>query len=71
MWVDTAKSVPPTRKKTKKKDKIQRVLRASQLFSAMRLLEAVKAYVSAMMSVSLSNIGKQLKLRHYDITRAY
>ena len=33
-------------------------------------LEAVKVLVSIMMSVSLSNKGKPLKLRHYDISRA-
>ena len=82
IWVDTDKSVDPTRKKirsrmcareykTKKHGKIQRVLRASQLFSAMPPLEAVKVLVSIMMSVSLSNKGKPLKLRHYDISRAH
>ena len=34
-------------------------------------LEAVKMLVSIMMSVSLSNTGKPLKLRHYDISRAH
>ena len=34
-------------------------------------LEAVKVLVSIMMSVSLSNKGKPLKLRHYDISRAH
>ena len=34
-------------------------------------LEAVKVLVSIMMSVSLSNNGKPLKLRHYDISRAH
>ena len=57
--------------KTKKPGKIQRVLPASQLFSAMPPLEAVKVLVSIMMSVSLSNKGKPLKLRHYDIGRAH
>ena len=53
IWVDTDKSVDPTRKKlrsrlcareykTKKQGKIQRALPASQLFSAMPPLEAVK-----------------------------
>ena len=76
------KSVDPTRKKirsrlcareykTKKKGNIQRALPASQLFSAMPPLEAVKVLVSIMMSVSLSNKGKSLKLRHYDISRAH
>ena len=79
--VDIDKSVDPTRKKirsmlcarenkTKKQGKIQRALPASQLFSAMPPLEAVKVLVSIMMSVSLSNEGKPLKLRHYDISRA-
>ena len=78
IWVDTDKSVDPTRKKirsrlcareykTKKQGKIQRGLPASQLFYAMRPLEAVKVLVSIMMSVSLSNKRKPVKLRHYDI----
>ena len=77
-WVDTDKSVDPTRKKirprlcakeykTKKQCEIQRALPASQLFSAM----PAKVLVSIMMSVSLSNNGKPLKLRHYDIGRAH
>ena len=57
--------------KTKKQGKIQRAPLASRLFSAMPPLEAVKVLVSIMMSVSLSNKGKPLKLRHYDISRAY
>ena len=36
----------------------------------MPLLAAVKVLVSIMMSVSLSNKGKPLKLRHHDISRA-
>ena len=82
IWVDTDKSVDPTRKKirsrlcareykTKKQGKIQRALPASQLFSAMPPLEAVQVFVSIMMSVSLSKKGKPLKLRHYDISRAH
>ena len=70
IWVDTDKSVDPTRKKirsmlcarefkTKKQGLIQRALPASQLFSADgHLPEAVKVLVSTMMSVSLSNKGK-------------
>ena len=80
IWVDTDKSVDPTHKKirsrlcareykTKKQGKIQRALPASQLFSAMPPLEAAKVLVSIMMSVSLSDKGKPLKLRHYDISR--
>ena len=80
--LDTDKSVDPTRKrirsrlcareyKTKKQGKIQRALPASQLFSAMPPLEAVKVLVSIMMSVSVSKIGKPLKLRHYDISQAH
>ena len=80
IWVDIDKSVDPTRKKirsrlcaraykTKKQGKIQQTLPASQLFSAMPPLEAVKVLVSIMMLVSLS--GKPLKLRHYDISRAH
>ena len=82
IWVDTDKSVDPTLKKlpsrlcarecrTMMQGKIQRALPASQLFSAMPLLEAAKVLVSIMMSVSLSNKGKPLKLRHYDISRAH
>ena len=82
IWVDTDKSVDPTRKKirsrlcareykTKKQGKIQRALPASQLFSAMPPLGAVKVLVSIMMSVSLSNTGKPLKLSHYDISQAH
>ena len=82
IWVDTDKSVDPTRKKirsrlcareykTKKQGKIQRALPASQLFSAMPPLEAVKVVASIMMSVSLSNKGKPLKLRHHDISGAH
>ena len=62
IWVDTDKSVDPTRNKirsrlcareykTKKQGKIQRALPASQLFSALPPLEAVKVLVSIMMSV--------------------
>ena len=57
--------------KTKKQGEIQKALPASQLFSAMPRLEASKVLVSIMMSVSLSNQGEQLKLRHYDISRAH
>ena len=82
VWVDTDKSVDPTRKKirsrlcareykTKKQGKIQRALPASQLFSAMPPLEAVKVLVSIMMSVSWSNKGKPMKFRHYHISRAH
>ena len=34
-------------------------------------LEAVKVLVSIMMSVSLSNKGKPLMLRQYDVSRAH
>ena len=82
IWVDTDKSVDPTRKKirsrlcareykTKKQGKIQRALPASQWFSAMPPLEAVKVLVLIMMSVSLTSKGKPLKLRHHDISRAH
>ena len=57
--------------KTKKQGKIHRALPASQLFSAMPPLEAVKMLVSIMMSVSVSNKGKPLKLRHNDISSAH
>ena len=63
--MDTDRSVDPTRKKidrgcvqeykTKKQGEVHRALPASQLFSAMSPLEAVKVFVSIMMSVSLSN----------------
>ena len=79
IWVDTDKSVDPTRKKirsrmcareykTKKQGQIQHSLK---LFSAMPPDEEVKVLVSIMMSVSLSNKGKPLKLSHYDISRAH
>ena len=82
IWVDTDTSVDPAHKKIRsrlcareykmrKQGKIQRAPPASQLFSAMPPLEAVKVLVSIMMSVSLSNKGKPLKLRHYDISRAH
>ena len=82
IWVDTDKSVDPAHKKirsrlcareykTKKQGKIQRALPSSHLFSAMPPLESVKVLVSIMTSVSLSNKGKPLKLRHYDISRAH
>ena len=82
IWVDTDKSADPTRKeirsrlcsreyRTKKQGKIQRAPLASQLFSAMPPLEEVKVFVSIMISLSLSNQGKPLKLRHYDICRAH
>ena len=80
--VDTDKSVGPGHKKirsrlcarehkTKKQGTIQRALPASQMMSAMPPLEAVKVLVSIMMSVSWSNRGKPLKLRHNDISRAH
>ena len=81
IWVDTNKSGDPACKKirsrlcareykTKKVGKIQRALPASQLFSAMSPLEVVKVLLSIMMSGSLSNKGKPLKLRHCDFSRA-
>ena len=57
--------------KTKKQGKIQRALPASPWFSAMPPLEAAKVLVSIMMSVSVSNKGKPLKLRHHDISIAH
>ena len=81
IWVDTDKSVDPTRKKirsrscarykTKNQGKIQRAEPASQLFSAMPPLEAVKVLVSIMMSVSMSNKGKTIEVetpRHQQST---
>ena len=80
--MNTDKSVDPTHKKirsrlcareykTKKQGKVQRALPDCQLFSAMPPLEAAKVLVSIMMSVSLSNKGTSLRLRHYDISRAH
>ena len=77
IWVDPDESVDPAHKKvrsrlcarefkTKKQCKIQSALLASQLYSAMPLLAAVKMLVSIMMSVSLSNKGTPLK---YQISR--
>ena len=57
--------------KTKKQGKIRSASPASQLFSATPPLEAVKVLVSILMSVSWSNKGKPLKLRHYYISRAH
>ena len=62
IWVDTDKSVDPAHRKIrsrlcareckmKEEGKIQRSLLPSQLLSAMPPLEAVKAFVSIMMSV--------------------
>ena len=68
----TTHHTPQTQPNThKKQGKIQRALPASRLFSALPPLEAVKVLVSIMRSVSLSNKGKPLKLRHYDISRAH
>ena len=80
--VGADKFVDPTRKKirsrlctreckTKKQGKIQQALPASQMFSAMPLLEAVKVLDLIMMSVSLSNERKPLKLRHHDTSRSH
>ena len=82
IWVDTDKSVDPTRKKirsklcareykTKKQGKIQRALPASLFFSAMPPLQAVKVLVSIMMSVGWSSKRKPLKLKQYDLSRAH
>ena len=74
IWVDTDKSVSPRlcarEYKMKRQGQIQRALFASQLFSSMPPLEAVKVLVSIMMSVSWLRKGKPLKLRHHDIIRA-
>ena len=70
----------PTRKKdrgcvqeiTKRRSKVRfNELYASQLFSAVPPLEAMKVLVSIKMSMSVSDKGKPLKLRHYDIGRAH
>ena len=82
IWVDTDKSVDPTHEKirsrlcaseykTQKQCEIQRPPPTSQLFSAMPPLEVVKVLVPIMTWESLSNKGKPLKLRHYDINRAH
>ena len=82
-WVDTDKSVDPAHKKIRSRlctreykdeearQRFRELLPASQLFSAMPLLEAVKVLVSIMMSVGWSNKEKPLKLRHHDISRAH
>ena len=57
--------------KRRSKVRFHELYQLLQLFSAMPPLEAVKVLVSIMMSVSLSNKGKPLKLRHYDISRAH
>ena len=81
IWVDTDKSVDHAHKKIRSRlcarehktepGMIPRSLLASQLFSLIPPLEAVKALVSIMMSVNWSSKGKPLNLRHYDITRAH
>ena len=82
IWVDTDKSLDPAHKeirsrlcareyKTKRQGKIQISLFASQLFSAMPPLEAVKVLVSIMMSVCWSSTWKPLNLRHYGASRAH
>ena len=70
-WRCLGSRSPGRKYKTKKQGKIQGALPAPQLFSAMPPLEAVKVLVSIMMSVSLSNKEKPLKLRHCDISRAH
>ena len=63
--VDTDESVDPTRKKIRSRLCVQEnTKRRSKV-------EAMKVLVSIMMSVSLSNKGKPLKLRHNDISRAH
>ena len=70
IWVDTDKSVDPTRKKirsrlcareykTKKLGKIQRALPASQLFSAMPPLEAVNEFVEQMEPLEVETLRHQ------------
>ena len=57
--------------KTKKQVKIQRAFLASQLFTAMLPLEAVKVLVSITISVSCPKNGKPIEveaLRHQLIT---
>ena len=82
IWVDTDKSVDPARKKirswlcarehkTKKQGKMQRAVPASQLFSAVPPVEAVKVLVSIMVSVTLSNTEETIEvdtLRHQQST---
>ena len=81
IWVDTEKSVDPTRKKfrsrlcareykTKMQRKIQRALPASQLFSAMPPLEGEGASLNHDVGEFIKQ-RKPLKLRHYDISRAH
>ena len=83
IWVDTDKSVDRAHKKirstlcareykTKKQIKIQGAFLASQLFTAMPPLKAVKVLVSIAISVSWPNNGNSIKveaLRHQLSTR--
>ena len=73
IWVDTDTSVDPLTRtfrsrlcvreyKTKKQGQIQRASLASQLFSAMPPLEAVKALVSIMISVGWSSKGETIEV---------
>ena len=82
IWVDTDKSVDPTRKKiqsslcareykTKKQGKIQRATSFSIVLCNATSRSGEGACLSTMMSASVSNKGKPLKLRHYDISRAH
>ena len=79
IWVDTDKSVDPTRKKirsmlcardykTKKQGNIQRALPAAQLFSAMPPLEAVKVLISIMMCIEQRETIEVETLRHEQRT---
>ena len=82
IWVDTDKSVDSTLKKirsscVRENTKRRSTVRFNELCQLLScslqcsLLEAVKVFVSIMVSVSLSNKGKPLKLRHDDISRAH
>ena len=78
IWVDTDKSVDPAHNKfrstlcareykTKKQVKIQGAFLASQLFTAMPPLEAVKVLDSITISCALAEKREtSLKLRHCD-----
>ena len=82
IWVDTDNTADPAHKKfrstlcasenkTKKQVKIQGAFLASQLFTAMPPLEAVKVLVSITISVSCPKNGKPIEveaLRHQLIT---
>ena len=68
IWVDTDKSVDPTRKKIRSRLCAEE---STKRRSKVRFNELYQLFGSIMMSVSVSNKEKPLKLRHYDISRAH